>query len=203
MALFGATGRTGRVLVAQALDRGHQVTALVRSLDRLPIDHPALTKVQMREPDPQALSVDLKGADAVVSVLNGSVRAGSPAATWTRAALTAMTECGIRRLVVTSAAPIPLRGGPAPLPYRLVGSIFRDSHRDLAAMESVVHSSGADWTIVRPPRLTNGPRTGRYRREVGGNVPRGLSISRADLAGAILRLIDDPAVVRQGVGVAY
>ncbi|MEU7799829.1 NAD(P)H-binding protein [Micromonospora arborensis] len=203
MALFGGTGRTGQVLVAQALDQGHQVTALVRSPDRLPIDHPALTKVQMYEADPQLLRADLKAADAVVSVLNGSVRAGSPATTWTRAALSAMAECDIRRLVVTSAAPIPLRGGPAPLSYRLVGAIFRDSHRDLAAMEEVVQGSDVNWTIVRPPRLTNGPRTGRYRREVGGNVPRGLSISRADLAGAILRLIDDPAVARRGVGVAY
>jgi putative NADH-flavin reductase len=157
----------------------------------------------MGDPDPEALSAGMKGADAVVSVLNGSTRAGSPAATWTRAALSAMAECGIRRLVVTSAAPVPLRGGPAPLAYRLVGWVFRDAHRDLAAMEDIVRRSDADWTIVRPPRLTNGSRTGRYRLETGGNVPRGFSLSRADLAGAVLGLIDEPAAARRGVGVAY
>ncbi|XVQ14170.1 NAD(P)-dependent oxidoreductase [Spirillospora sp. CA-255316] len=203
LAVFGGTGRTGRLLVAQALDDGHRVAAFVRSPDRLRIAHPDLTKVRMGEPDPAALSAGMKGADAVVSVLNGSTRAGSPAATWTRAALAAMRECGVRRLVVTSAAPVPLRGGPAPLAYRLVGWIFRDAHRDLAAMEDIVRRSDADWTIVRPPRLTDGPRTGRYRLETGGNVPRGFSISRADLAEAVLGLIGEPAAAGRGVGVAY
>jgi putative NADH-flavin reductase len=70
-------------------------------------------------------------------------------------------------------------------------------------MEDIVRRSDADWTIVRPPRLTNGSRTGRYRLETGGNVPRGFSLSRADLAGAVLGLIDEPAAARRGVGVAY
>lgn len=60
-----------------------------------------------------------------------------------------------------------------------------------------------DWTVVRPARLTDRPATGRYRTAVNRHLPRGRTISRADLAAAMLSLLDDPAAVRSTVGVAY
>jgi uncharacterized protein YbjT (DUF2867 family) len=76
-------------------------------------------------------------------------------------------------------------------------------YADLAVMEDEIGRSTAEWTIVRPPRLTNKPLTGEYRRVVGSSVPRGLSIARADLAHAMLAVLDEPAAVKQVVGVAY
>jgi putative NADH-flavin reductase len=70
-------------------------------------------------------------------------------------------------------------------------------------MEAALARSATDWTAVRPPRLTDGPRTGAYRQVVGGTPRSGRSISRADAAHAMLALADDPAAVKQGVGVAY
>lgn len=70
-------------------------------------------------------------------------------------------------------------------------------------MEAALARSATDWTSVRPPKLTDGPCTGVYRKVVGGTPRSGRSISRADVAHAMLALIDDPAAVRQGVGVAY
>jgi hypothetical protein len=56
---------------------------------------------------------------------------------------------------------------------------------------------------VRPPKLVNKRLTGKYRTIVGGNVPRGYAISRADVADAMLAVLDDPATLGQAVGVAY
>jgi uncharacterized protein YbjT (DUF2867 family) len=70
-------------------------------------------------------------------------------------------------------------------------------------MEDEIRRSGTEWTIVRPPKLVNKALTGRYRTCVGANVPRGYSVSRADVAHAMLEMLDDPATVRQAVGIAY
>jgi uncharacterized protein YbjT (DUF2867 family) len=74
---------------------------------------------------------------------------------------------------------------------------------DLARTEEALRDSGLEWTVLRPPRLTNGPLTGTYRTAYGRNVRRGLLISRADVAHLMLRVLDQPESVRQTVGVGY
>ena len=74
---------------------------------------------------------------------------------------------------------------------------------DLAEMEDEIRRSATEWTIVRPPKLVSKPLTGKYRTVVSGNVPRGYAISRADVAHAMLTALDDPATLRQAIGVAY
>ncbi|MGN9778793.1 NAD(P)H-binding protein [Micromonospora sp. H33] len=63
--------------------------------------------------------------------------------------------------------------------------------------------SDLNWTIVRPPRLTNGPRTGEFRTAVERNVPGGNQLSRADLADQILRCLADDGTVRVALAVGY
>ena len=119
-----------------------------------------------------------------------------------------MEASGVRRFVAVSAVPV----GPVPegesfvnrrilLPF--ISAFVRDVYVDLAEMEDEIRRSTAQWTIVRPPKLVNKPLTGRYRTVVGGNVPRGYTISRADVADAMLAVLDDPATIGQTVGVAY
>jgi hypothetical protein len=125
----------------------------------------------------------------------------------------------VRRLVVVSAAPI----GTVPSPDRphppqhdpgdgflmrhllgpLIKTILRAHYADLAQMEDVLRACDLDWTIVRPPRLTNKPVTGKYRTAIGRNLPGGSVISRADVADYMLRAISLPETVRQTVGIAY
>ena len=69
-------------------------------------------------------------------------------------------------------------------------------------MEDALRDSGLDWTIVRPPRLTDKPLTGRYRTAYGENLRRGLTVSRADVAQLMLGVLDQPAAVKQTVGIA-
>jgi hypothetical protein len=84
----------------------------------------------------------------------------------------------------------------------LARAAFREHYRDLALMEDVLVESGLDWTVVRPPRLTDGPLTTTYRVAHGRNVPGGFRVSRADVAHLMLHAIDRPDTVKEVLGVA-
>ncbi|MFJ5718803.1 NAD(P)-dependent oxidoreductase [Streptomyces sp. NPDC093149] len=207
--VFGATGGVGQEIVRQAVAAGHEVTAVVRDPARLQVP---LSDVQVRTlariDDPEALRETVTGRDAVLSGLGSrGRRADGVAERLTGSVLRAMEAEGTRRLVVVSAAPVGPRPADDPLPDRLVrrvvGAILKEVYEDLTLMEAALARSATDWTSVRPPRLTDGPLTGKYRTVVGGSPRGGRTISRADVAHAMLALIDDPAAVKQGVGVAY
>jgi uncharacterized protein YbjT (DUF2867 family) len=208
--VFGATGGIGRQLVAQALNHGHDVTAVVRDAARLPISDVALHVVTvpgLEQPD--LLCSALIGSHAVLSAVGPRGRKDGPvASTAIRTILNVMDSAGVRRLVAVSAAPV----GPVPdgesalnrwLLLPLVGRLLRSVYTDLGEMEAQLLRSSAAWTVIRPPKLVNKPLTGIYRTSLGGNVPRGISISRADAAHLMLAALDQPATVKQAVGVAY
>jgi putative NADH-flavin reductase len=124
----------------------------------------------------------------------------------------------VRRLVVVSAAPVSTMASPGrPNPPRhdpgdgpvmryvltpLIQTLLRKVYVDLAEMEDVLRDSGLDWTVVRPPRLTDKPLTGRYRTAYGQNLPGGRFVSRADVAHLMLRVLDQPETIHQAIGVA-
>lgn len=84
-----------------------------------------------------------------------------------------------------------------------VKAAFLSHYADLAEMEDVLRDSGLDWTVVRPPRLTDKPATGHYRTAVGQNVRRGALISRADVAGFMLDLAARPDTAGQVLAIAH
>jgi putative NADH-flavin reductase len=158
--------------------------------------------------DPEAVRPAVAGRDAVLSGLGARSRKDAGvAARLTRTVLQAMEAEGVRRVLVVSAAPV----GPEPEDDGLldrgmrgiVSSLLKDIYADLREMEDELARSGTDWTSVRPPRLQNKPLTGSYRVVVGGFPRRGRFISRADVAHAMLGMIDDPGTAKEGVGVAY
>jgi uncharacterized protein YbjT (DUF2867 family) len=85
----------------------------------------------------------------------------------------------------------------------IVKRLFAAAYTDSALMEDAVRASGLDWTIMRPPRLTNKPATGQYRTAIDQNVRRGRSIGRADLAHFMLDAINNPDTVGHTIGIAY
>ncbi|MFG1919146.1 NAD(P)-dependent oxidoreductase [Micromonospora sp. NPDC048898] len=210
MTVFGATGGIGSHVVRQALDRGCTVTAVVRDPARLDVRHPALevTTVPTLD-DADALGPVVRGSDAVLSGVGPRGRHDGPvASTATRAILSAMHAEGVHRLVAVSAAPV----GPTPdedsfLNRRLVlpaiSALLRELYADLRAMEHAMANSQAQWTVLRPPKLVNKTMTGRYRTTIGGNVVRGYTISRADVAHAMLTAVGDPATIHRAIGIAY
>ncbi|EYT84544.1 MULTISPECIES: NAD(P)-dependent oxidoreductase [unclassified Streptomyces] len=208
LTVFGATGGIGREIVRQALDAGHRVTAVVRDPDRLTVTGDRLEVVRSALVDPEAVRPAVAGRDAVLSGLGARSRKDAGvAARLTRTVLRAMEAEGTRRLLVVSAGPV----GPGPegdgfldrTARSLVSAVLKDVYADLREMEAELARSATDWTVVRPPRLQDKPLTGTYRTVTGGFPPHGRFIARADVAHAMLSLTDDPAAVKQGVGVAY
>jgi uncharacterized protein YbjT (DUF2867 family) len=174
------------------------------------VSHPALEVATVAGlTDPEVLRPLLEGSDAAISGVGPRGRKDGPvASTSTRGILRAMEARGVRRFVAVSAVPVgPVPDGESFLNRRivlpLISAFARDVYVDLAEMEDEIRRSTTQWTIVRPPKLVNKPLTGKYRTIVGGNVPRGYTISRADVADAMLAVLDDPATIGQAVGVAY
>jgi len=215
--VIGATGGVGRQLVAQAVAAGHVLTAVVRDPARLAPDVRAV-RADLAEPSGRALEDAVLGADAVLSCLGArSSQDIGVACRGTSALIGAMEASGTRRLVVISAAPVATVPSPArPDPPRdpgdsflvahllgpVIKRVFRRAYDDLARMEDIVRVSSLDWTILRPPRLTDRPDPTAYRLAYGHNVKGGFAVSRPAVAHAMLTLIADPAALRQTVGIA-
>jgi putative NADH-flavin reductase len=210
--VIGASRGTGRQVMQQALAAGHTVVALARDPARIdiPNDVPAqqLSVVRGDVLDPSSLAPAMADRDAVISTLGVTSRA--PTTLYSegmRNIIQAMRATGVRRLVAVSAAPLSSDDGDT-LPSRLLlkpllWALFRPVYADMATMEDEIRQSGLDWTIIRPPRLTDKPPTGRYRAALNRSVRRGYIIARADLAAAILKLLDDPTSIRAAIGIGY
>lgn len=208
LTVFGATGGVGGEIVRQALAAGHEVTAVVRDPARLTAAGENLEVFRDDLTDPESLRSAVAGRDAVLSGLGARKKADAGIATpLTRSVVRAMEAEGVRRLVVVSAAPISPPTERQPVVDRISGAlvsrILRSVYDDLRAMEAELARSATDWTSVRPPRLQDKPATGVYRKVVGGTPVSARFIARADVAHAMLSVIDDLSTVRQGVGVAY
>jgi putative NADH-flavin reductase len=200
--ILGATGGTGRALTRQARDRGHEVTAFVRSPQKL---GPFAGHVTVRRGDPgsvKELRAILPGHDAVLSAL-GPPGPGPTTVlrTCARSLVDAMQTDGPRRLTVVSAAVLFEDLGV--LGTLLRWTLLKNVAEDSAEMERIVMASGLDWTIVRPPRLTNGPLTGRYQvgREHLPGRSATASISRADVAHFVLDELERSTQTHHIVGI--
>jgi putative NADH-flavin reductase len=218
LTIFAATGGIGRQLLEQALAAGHDVTAVVRNPNNLSREVRTVT-ADLAAADPAALEPAVASADAVLSGLGPRSAAETGVASQgTRTIVQAMQATGVRRMVVVSAAPIstvPSPGRPKPprhdpgdgvlmrnLLSPLTEAAFRKPYADLALMEDILRRSGLDWTVVRPPRLTDKPLTGSYRTADGQNLRHGLLVSRADVAHLMLRVLEQPDTIKQAIGIA-
>ncbi len=186
--IFGASGGTGRQIVEQALQGGCQVTAFVRHTNSFS-EHSRLRFVVGDVQNLQAVSSAIAGQDAVLSAL-GPSRSDEPICeNGTRAILAGMSDQGVRRLVALSAygASESHHGFYSFIVWTLLKSKMYDKER----MEVLIRDSATDWTLVRPPALTNGPRSGAYRAATTLPIKITSSISRADLADFMLREAHD------------
>jgi putative NADH-flavin reductase len=221
LTIFGATGGVGAELLRQALAAGHEVTVAVRNPAKLAPSRNGTRVVtaDLELPEPAILEAAVAGADAVLSGVGPRPMAKAGVAEHgTRAIVEAMRATGIRRILVVSAAPIstmPSPGRPHPLSgdpgegffMRNLGTPFfkavlRDRYADLARMEDLLRASDLDWTIFRPPLLTNGPLRGAYRTAFGQNLKGGGRISRADVAHAMLSALGQRDTIGREIGIA-
>jgi putative NADH-flavin reductase len=198
--VFGATSRTGLHLLTEAQRRNHQIVAFTRHPDALP-DTPALAAVIHNDcRDRYQVRAALDGADAVISLLPGGGRrdphlAADTARTFTRA----MSEAGVRRLVVVSAYPIV--GDRSRLPMAILRRVLAIPYADNAEREQIVSASDLDWTIARLNRLTDKPATGAIVTSPDLLV-KPHSITRADTAVALLDMVQDATLARTAINVS-
>lgn len=209
LTIFGATGGTGTQLVRQALEEGHDVTAVVRDPARLDVrGHERLTVVTADLTDATAIGPAVEGADAVLSALGPrGIGPTTICADAARAIVTAMERAGVDRVVVCSAAGPFTDAGDGFVMRRVVkplmGRMLKNVFADLREYEQEIRSSGLEWTIVRPPALISAEARGRYRSKVDLNVRGARWISRADLATFMLVLLANDSAVHHHVAVAY
>ena len=198
LVVLGATGRTGRLVVEQALAAGHTVTALVRSPEKLTTGNPNLRVVTGEATEASAVSSALEGADAVISTLGGK---GSVIADSTTAIVAAARKTGVSRVVVLStfaAERDRLGAGTRLLTGIGMGAMLKDK----SAGEEMLRRSDLEWTIVYASILSDGPASGSVAVLPEG-AKRGLSqkISRADVAAWMVEAATGAQHSRSSVGI--
>ncbi len=205
LVVLGATGGTGLEIVRKAIEYGHSVTAFVRSPERLKTFQDRITITRGDLLSSAELERVIQGHDAVVSGFGPRVPVSKADANLLQqfavALASAMLRAEVKRVVVESVAFL-FKDSIIPPAYFLGRMLFPGIVADSAAMEDVFARSGLDWTIVRPPELTDKPYTGNYRvRE--GHLPRfGFKISRADAADFIIKAVENRSSIRKIVGIS-
>jgi putative NADH-flavin reductase len=197
IAVFGASGATGRHVVDQVLEAGHEVTVLVRDSSAFGTRHDRLGVVVGDVGQAWRVEEVVRGQDAVISAL-GTNRRGpvSVCGDGAEAILGAMDKRGVHRLVVVSAHGA-AESRDRSLYVLAVWAMQGHKMRDKERMEGLIRESSADWTIVRPPALTEGARTGAYRTGTDLRVGITSNISRADLAEFLLGEAVEGVYVRE------
>lgn len=190
LTLIGATGGTGSHLLQHALDAGHHVTALVRTPSKLAINHDHLTVVEGSVLDPAAAEQAVRGADAVLCLLGAPPSSRARVReSGTRALIDAMVVAGTRRLIVQSSHGIGDTSHELPWVMRwvIVPFYLKRAFADHEAQEAVVRASGLDWTLVRPPGLTDANPAPALAHGPAFDPSRmTMSIARADVASFLL-----------------
>jgi putative NADH-flavin reductase len=192
--ILGATGGIGIELVRQSLERGHVVTAFVRAPDRL---KPFAARVSIATGDlldAVDLARAMRGHDVVLSAFGPRVPIAKNDAHLLRDFATALTnamrQTGVPRGLVVSTAFL-FKDALLPPTYLFGSLFFSGVVADATDMESILHKSGLDILIVRPPQLTDKPHTGKFRVRQDHLPVFGFSIPRADVADFMLQAAEE------------
>lgn len=198
--VFGATGHTGRLLVAELLARGHGVVAFAHRSNPLP-DHPQLTVRQGDVRSPGDVAGAITGSDAVASALGSwHGRSHDVLTAGMTAIIPAMRQAGVTRIVSLTGIDARADGDSVGILHRIshtlaglaVPAILHDGERHIALLAE----SGLDWTVVRSPVMTKGPATA-YRLDATHRPAPWSTIPRAAVATAMADSLDNESFVHQ------
>lgn len=191
--VFGATGTVGRHIVDRALLQGHEVTAFARNAASVALNHPRLTIIEGDVLLAGDVLCAVAGQEAVIVAL-GAGRNGIVRSVGTKHVVDAMKRQGVHRLIVQST----LGAGDSHPALNffwkriMFGLLLRPAFADHQRQEEIVKASDLDWTLVRPSAFTDGPATNQYNHGFAPTIKGlALKISRADVAGFILRQLTD------------
>ena len=198
LVVLGATGRTGRLVVDQALATGHTVTALVRTPEKLTLRDSSLRVLAGKATDAADVARALEGADAVLSTLGGG---GSVIVDSTRAIVEAAHMTGVRRVVVLSSFFVE-RERLGAVTRLLTGVAMGAVIKDKSAGEQLLRQSDLDWTIIYASVLKDGPASGSVEvLSVGAKRRISDRVSRADVAAWMVRAATNIQFNQRSVGI--
>ena len=209
---MGAAGGIGRQAVEAGLAAGYRVIAVLRTPAKLQLVHPELTIVKGDVLQPGSFESYLSAGVVVVSAIgvSGVLKGDKPKTLYSHGAvqlLEAMRRKGARRAFFVSASAVeisPVMPALARFAAKyILGRLLRHMYADLRRMEIEVKKSDLDWTIIRPPRLTNGAAKEQYRFSVNQWLKNALSISRADVAHFMITHSGDKDTYRGLVEIGY
>lgn len=206
--VLGANGGIGSQVVKLALKNGFNVTAILRTPSKLTITHPNLKVVKGDIMKPETLKDHLENKDAVISAIGkSSLKETTLYSSGNKNLLDTLKTTNTDRVFFISASGLevnPTYNFFTKLAVKLVlQKILKNMYVDLNRMERVIKSSELNWTIIRPPSLTNKPFTGHYRFSINDYLNKGMKISRADLAAFIISNITNESIYKKTVEVAY
>ena len=206
--VFGASGGTGLEVVEQALEAGHKVTAILRHPDKFPIRHEQLRIIKGDVLNSITYENTFFGMDVVISCLGTRNREATVVySQGVTNIMQAMQKVGMDRIICLSAGAVEIAPNTSFLMKFLIKNIlqklFKYSYADMLLMEGILHGSNLNWTVIRPPRLLNGDRTGKYRTSINEFIPNMSSLNRADLADYIIHHLDDEKTYKSKVEISY
>ena len=208
--IFGAAGGTGKALTEQALEQGYLVTGFDRHPEALTLEHPNLTMIKGDIFDPVAVEAAITGQDIVFCVLGVKPGVTIPVCSvGTKNIITAMQKQAVSRFIVQSAFAVAALDGEwreVPRIVPLVSPLFakvRAMFMDHVRQEESVHQSNLDWVIVRPSRLTDTPRTGKYKVGDPLFIGPNAHIARADVADFMLKQVNSDTYIHKTPRLKY
>lgn len=204
--MFGSTGKTGKEICGQALERGLDVTAFARHPLDLSILMDHIRVIRGDVLDQERVRMALAGADAAICTIGSSLRERNKPieSLGTETILRAMREEQVARLVLVSAFGVgDSREMMTPTHEKLLTMILGPILDDKERQEILVTESELDWIIVRPVRLARGDATGVYR--IGEHLAPSVDskISRADVAHFVLNQLSSDEYVGRAVTIMY
>lgn len=206
--VFGATGKTGKEFVVQALQEGHIISSVVRSASAIDFTHPNLVVIKGEVLDLDVQAQYWNNIDAIVSCLG--VRHRRPTTIYSdgiRNILTAMKLHDIKRIICLSAGAVIIPPKASfvlkLLTKYVLQPLLKYAYADMLKMEDILALTELNWTIVRPPRLTNGKRKGEYRISVNNPINRPSSITRSYLADYLVNHLTDETTYKGIVEISY
>jgi putative NADH-flavin reductase len=207
LVIFGSTAGTGRELLEQALEQGHDVSAFARTPEKIDdLEYPNLQVIQGDVLDSAAVEAAIAGQEAVLCTIGAGAGMTTLREDATRNIVQAMDRTGVQRLICQSSLGVgdSRANLGAFTRHVIVGLFLRHAFADHERQEAVIEQSPLKWTIVRPPHLLDTPRTGVYRhgfppkdRDIKGKI------SRADVADFMLKQLTDDSYLQSTPGVSY
>lgn len=200
--VFGGTGQIGLLVVRRLLHAGHDVTALIRSPEKMTVDDPRLTVVVAQLSETEAIEGVIEGADAVISTLGPPIDPAASDSALTEATRTivdTMKRAGVRRLVALSTVSVPDPHDRPGLLDRLIpvgiGVLIPNALKEVQGITEAVATSDLDWTLARITAPIDNPSNGTLRAGFLGRDDVGVAMTRTDVAAFLVEQLTDTTFV--------